>query len=147
MKAYANIEFLFAGAVFISLVIYMALAISEIRTEGTSTYYTDLSMSRSERLFYSLFFDKGIPESWNDPKTAEKIGLMSNYWEINSTKLSNFMDYCNNNYVSLVRKYGRPFHISVSGQNLEECGDRRIGGIRRIMAMDGKPVVVEVGVA
>ena len=141
MKAYSNIEFLIAGSVFIGLAVYAGIVVGSMHADSISRSVSDISMSRSYRLFYSMFFSRGYPEDWTDPESAEEIGFMESPWKINSTKLGAFMDYCDSSYIALVQKLGRPFYVRVGGR---ECGPP-MESTTRVMSMDGIPVAVEVG--
>ena len=146
-KAYATIEFMISGAFFLAFVVFVLL---QTGSQLLHHYvYSDnaISVSRSSRLFYMLFFLPGKPENWANPLAAEAIGFSDRLYEINRTKLEAFMNECQNNYPELVRKIGRPFYISVSTETESwKCpAERRLTTIKRTMTMDGQKAVVEVG--
>ena len=146
-RGYATVEFMISWGLFIGLVFFVMVEAGGQILHEYMSYGSDISISRSYRLFYTLFFTPGKPSSWNDALSAESIGLSDEYYVINRTKLENFMNSCNSHYVEMVNKVGRPFFVSVRvGNHTWNCpSENRFTSISRTMIMDGKPARVEVG--
>ena len=144
---YTTIEFIISWAIFISLVFYVIVQFGSNIIREYIVADNDVAFSRSMRLFYMLFFTPGKPADWSDALSADAIGFSDSYYEINKTKLENFMNECNSNYEAMVYKIGRPFYVSVSSEDYtDQCPkSKTIQTISRTMTIDGKPAVVEVG--
>ena len=149
MRGYATVEFMISWSLFLGVVFYMIFSVGGQIIHQYQQANTEIQNSMNYRLFYMLFFTRGVPEDWDDAETALSIGLSDSYYRINKTKLENFMSECNDNYTGMVKKIGRPFYVSVSWNGTSwQCPNRKTRQtITRTMTMDGKPAVVEVGIS
>jgi hypothetical protein len=92
-KGQVNIYFLVSIALFISLSVYLVyLLISFYPAKGETIRINSL-YTKSYTLSELMLKDPGYPESWND-HNLERMGLASEYYVINSTKLDYLRIMC-----------------------------------------------------
>ena len=145
-KGYATLEFMIAGSLFLGLVLFLIIYSGNEVIHHYRYSDSNIAISRSYRLFYTLFFLPGRPENWGGALSADAIGFSEGYYEINKTKFSDFIANCDS-YTDYVSKIGRPFFVRVKSNSIDwSCpATSNIQTIKRTMVMNGSAVDVEVG--
>jgi len=93
-KGQVNIYFLVSIALFISLSVYLVyLLISFYPAKGETIRINSL-YAKSYTISELMLKDTGFPENWNE-NNIERIGLASEPYIINTTKLDHLRNMCN----------------------------------------------------
>ncbi len=92
-KGQINIYFIISTILFISLSIYLVYIIIGFYPTYSDDIHSDILYSKAYSVSELLIKDKGYPTNWNE-SNFERIGLASEPYSLNSTKINEFEKIC-----------------------------------------------------
>ena len=161
MKGQVNIHFIISTVLFVSLSIYLVYLIIDFYPTHSKNIKSDILYSKAYSISELLIKDKGYPENWNE-NNFERIGLASEPYSLNSTKIIEFEKICNSTNLTKIQKLRDSFGLGnynfvveinyLNDTNVMKCepAGRKIGKeveIKRIATLNKNfvEVIVYVG--
>ncbi len=161
-KGQVNIYFIVSTILFISLSVYLISIIAGTYPAHQNDIYSDVLYSKAYSVSELLIKDRGYPENW-DENNFERIGLASEPYSLNSTKIIEFKKICNSTTnLTKIKKLRDSFGLGndnliveinyLNNTNVMKCNPagKKVGTtahIRRIAILNNKfaEVIVYVG--
>ena len=161
-KGQVNIYFIISTILFVSLSIYLISIIIEIYPTHQNDISSDVWYSKAYSVSELLIKDSGYPKDW-DETNFERIGLASEPYSLNSTKINEFEKICNSTTnLTKIQKFRDSFGLEnnnlvveinyLNNTNIIKCKPtgEKVGAtarIKRIATLNNKlvEVIVYVG--
>jgi len=117
-KGQVNIPFTLSLFIFVGLTIYLISSIISYHTTHSEAIKSDVLYSKAYSISELLIKDEGYPANWKEDN-FNRIGLASEPYSLNSSKLVELEKICNSTNITNIKKLRESFGLVDENFNIE----------------------------